>query len=148
MNRRPVLLACAVLWLSAGSVTSTAWIASAGEPARCEYDPQRGRLLVGPPTSFPHRIRIHRNGPDIRIDGRSCGATVRNTDRIRILGRSDRGDTVAIQFSGGPFAPGRTAESVGSSEIEINADLGETGRDYLVARPDLRRLWLAPRAST
>lgn len=132
MIRRPVILGCATLLLSVGWFASTAWIARAGNLAPCEYDAETGRLLVGPPRSFPHRIKIHRNGPDIMIDARSCGATVRNTDLIHIVGRSDRADAVAFNFDGGPFAPGRTAEPAGSSEIEINTDLGDTGRDALV----------------
>jgi Ca2+-binding RTX toxin-like protein len=127
-----MVLGCVTLLLSVVWCASTAWIAWAGEPAPCRYDPKTGRLLVGPPTAFPHRIRIHRSGSDIMIDARSCGATVENTDLIRIIGRNDRDDTVALNLDGGPFAPGRTAESDSLSEIEISADLGDTGRDSLV----------------
>ena len=60
---------------------------------------------------------------------RACpGATVTNTDTIDVTGTVDADDLVIdlanrFPLSPGGFAPGRTAEADGSSEIEITVDL-------------------------
>jgi Ca2+-binding RTX toxin-like protein len=54
-----------------------------------------------------------------------CGATTAEADTINVTG-DDLGDEfIQVDESGGDFAPGLTAEGVGSSEIEINVDLGD-----------------------
>jgi Ca2+-binding RTX toxin-like protein len=56
------------------------------------------------------------------------GATVANTDTIEVTGTADADDLVIdlanrFPLSPGGFAPGRTAEADGKSEIEIDVDL-------------------------
>jgi hypothetical protein len=56
----------------------------------------------------------------------ACGAaTTTNTNSITISGAGGTVETLALDMSGGAFAPGATAES-GTSEIEITALLGDT----------------------
>jgi Ca2+-binding RTX toxin-like protein len=62
------------------------------------------------------------------LDG-SVKATVKNVDEIWFVGFSSN-ETVTIDLSGGPFAPGKTAESNGVSEIEFEIG-GGNGTDRL-----------------
>ena len=58
----------------------------------------------------------------------ACGAaTTANTDGITLTGGSGTLEQLTIDLSGGAFAPGFTAETTGSSEIEITTVLGEAG---------------------
>ena len=69
---------------------------------------------------------LGRAGTAIQVNGVNCGAaTVNNTDTINVEGSTHSGQRVVVDQSGGPLAPGLTAESgTGAiSEIEINADL-------------------------
>jgi hypothetical protein len=88
---------------------------------RCHYSPGKMVLSVTV-TGFDEATlrRYERDilvlpffGPPIRC-GRE-GATVTNTDRVKVLAR-DPG-AVSIQLSGGPFAPGATPDPDASSEI-------------------------------
>jgi hemolysin type calcium-binding protein len=55
----------------------------------------------------------------------ACGrATVTNTDAIKVRAPAGTAETVSISLRGGAFGPGATAETDGSGEIEISADLG------------------------
>ena len=55
----------------------------------------------------------------------SCGtATVTNTDSIVVNGVGASVEHVTIDLAGGLFAPGATAESTGTSEIELSLLLG------------------------
>ena len=55
----------------------------------------------------------------------ACGAaTTANTDTITVNGGAGSVESLTIDQSGGPFAPGATAES-GSSEIEVSVLLGD-----------------------
>ena len=55
----------------------------------------------------------------------ACGAaTTTNTDTILVSGAAGSVESITIDLSGGPFAPGATAES-GASEIEISLLLGD-----------------------
>jgi hypothetical protein len=63
----------------------------------------------------------------ISLDGAACGAaTTTNTDTIAIAGNPGTIETLVVDLSGGAFAPGATAESTGTAEIEINTSLGDT----------------------
>ena len=63
--------------------------------------------------------------------------TVRNTDAIKIVLVDVT--FVAIDPSGGPFAPGATTESTGASEIEIDIDTDSGGAE--VYGTDAADLW-------
>ncbi len=57
-----------------------------------------------------------------------CGTpapTVTNTERILATGTAANNQDLRIDLSGGPFAPGKTAEATGTSEIEFSVNLGE-----------------------
>jgi Ca2+-binding RTX toxin-like protein len=107
------LLVALLFMLGATSVWATPSSAGPGE-APCEFDSKTGELLVSP---LDHdKVFVHLRGRDILIDRRSCGATVRNTDSIRIAGSN----AATFFFQGGLLEPGRTPEPDGSSEIEIS----------------------------
>ncbi|HSJ49783.1 MAG TPA: calcium-binding protein [Actinomycetota bacterium] len=86
-------------------------------------------------------VTIVRSGEAIHVNGTACdNATVANTDTLDFQTTGVLA-SVTIDLSGGPFAPGATAESDDSSEIEINlpADvpvirvLGSSGADHVTA---------------
>jgi Ca2+-binding RTX toxin-like protein len=67
-------------------------------------------------------------GGEIRFGGApvNCGtATVTNTDSIVVNGVAGSSERLTIDLSGGPFAPGATAEGTGVSEVEISLLLGD-----------------------
>jgi Ca2+-binding RTX toxin-like protein len=131
-------------WRAAAAATSLALAAVLGMPATasayswCTY----GDGVVTLNLAANHVIRL------LVVDGRiqfadlthyeyrgTCGsATVRNTNRIRI--REDVPGNSRLQFDQqiGHFAPGRTLEASGRSEIEVN--LGT-----------LRDIWIMGRAT-
>ena len=56
----------------------------------------------------------------------ACGAaTTANTDTITVGGAAGSVETLVVDQSGGAFAPGATAETTGTSEIEISVLLGD-----------------------
>jgi Ca2+-binding RTX toxin-like protein len=67
----------------------------------------------------------------VRLNGASCGATLAGTDSIAVTG----GALADVLTLANDFAPGATAED-GSSEIEINLDLGGGG-DFVTVAPDV-----------
>ncbi|HEX6331003.1 MAG TPA: hypothetical protein VF129_06910 [Actinomycetota bacterium] len=86
-------------------------------------------------------VVILRSGDAIHVNGSTCeSATVSNTDTIAVEATGVVA-SVTVDLSGGPFAPGATAESDDSSEIEINLPgdvplvrvLGSTGADLVTA---------------
>ena len=60
-------------------------------------------------------------------------ATTANTDTITITGAAGSVETLTIDQTGGGLAPGGTAETSGTSEIEIAVNLGDTS-DVVVAK--------------
>jgi hypothetical protein len=86
----------------------------------------RGRLVVGPGGAI-------QSGDDAGTTATSCGtATVTNTNTINVTGYSDA-EQVIIDLRGGAFAPGFTAESGSSSEIEFNINLGSVPSSWAAA---------------
>ena len=68
---------------------------------------------------------VSRNGDAIEVDGVPCEtAAVTNTDVLEVTTPAVSVETVAIDLSGGAFVPGVTDEGDGSSEIEIEIQLG------------------------
>src|SRR5688572_25668114 len=100
MTRRLVAL---LFMLGATFVWATASPAGAGETP-CEFDSRTGELMVGPLERG--RIVVRLRGRDILIDRRPCGATVTNTDSIRIVGSN----VATFFFQEGLPEPGRTLE--------------------------------------
>lgn len=137
--RHRLVTTCAALGV-AWSAVFTGPSASAALRASCEFRPTLGILVVGGEASS---VGMRRRADDILVDGRSCGATVWNTDSIRVRGR-DRGELVALHLNYGVFAPGRTPESDGVSEIEISLDLGGPDR----RGNDALYLWMTPEDDT
>ena len=122
-------LSTAVLSLSLAAIDPM----RAAAMTSCEFRPSLGNLVAGQ-DQVSDRPELRRRGEDILVDGASCGATIRNTDSIRVLG-SDSGESLTLNLAGGPFAPGRMPEADGSPEIEISVDLkgpDRPGYDSLV----------------
>ena len=97
--------------------------ASSGGSATCTYKADTHRVSVSLTTGS---ARIRRSGEDIFFSRggdvyKSCdGATVNNTDRIVMTSHNTEFDHyMAVDMSKGVFAPGKTKESSGASEIEI-----------------------------
>jgi Ca2+-binding RTX toxin-like protein len=112
--------------------------AGAGVPVgECSFDAGNGVLTV---TPAPAAV-IYREGDGIKVDDDTCdGATVTTVDTIDVTVVT-AGDDLEIRLNTGPFAPGKTDEGDGSSEIEFTMsgeapDLmirGTTGADHFAA---------------
>ncbi|HET9724710.1 MAG TPA: calcium-binding protein [Actinomycetota bacterium] len=87
----------------------------------CSFDAGTGVVTIT--FADGDDVTIERSGDDIVVNGATCtGATVTTTDTIWILESGPGGEDLAsltIDMSGGPFAPGKTDEGDGSSEIEF-----------------------------
>lgn len=125
-QRFAALCTASLLVLGATLVWADPTAARARE-APCEFDSRTGELMVGPLEHDNVLVRLR--GRDILVDRRSCGATVRNTDSIRIVG----GNVASFLFHKGLLEPGRTPEPDGSSEIEI--DLGDFRGTFWMRTP-------------
>jgi hypothetical protein len=118
----------------------------------CEFTPATGELSIhirdwGGLAS----LALRRGGDVLTPYGQVQGddrtrlpcspeATIAATDHVSVAqapeGTSDPFGRFAVDFSAGDFAPGRTAESEGESEIELALDLPETDLTLLVARDE------------
>ncbi len=101
--------------------------ASAGDTSTCAFDAATG-LLVVRFTAPDAALQISRHGSDILVDREFCGATVLNTDTIHVTGANDSFDDVELMLQEGPLEPGRSPESDGHPEIELELALHGTGR--------------------
>ncbi len=123
------------------AITSTS-IAEAGTSTACSFDDASGIATV----TVTHGVvaTISRDGDAIAVDGFPCQtATVTNTDVIEVgLPPASQAETVVVDLSGGPLAPGVTDEGDGLSEIELHVDgvdddsdtlrvVGSTGADEI-----------------
>src|SRR5262249_52277246 len=129
------VMVIAALALPAGGVASAAVAARdrsrAGPFATCTFDAGAAKVTVTV-TNNSSSIEIAdivRQGDAIVMNASPCGAaTVNNTDTIEVKPANNGVQSVFVDESGGPFAPGKTAEASGVSEIEFTVDLG-TGSD-------------------
>lgn len=100
----------------------------------CAYNPATWTAIVT--FASGDSITIARSGDQILVNGAACGiaplvATVTNTDTVSVAGVAMGNESLTIDLSGGALSPGVTAESTGTSEIELPAvDLGD-GADSL-----------------
>lgn len=115
---------------------------ASGAAVSCTYSPGDHLLTVTTPRGF---AQITRSGDTITVGdflkppiGCAGGTpTVTNTDRVFLRHTSELDSATDIYLSGGPFAPGATAEPDSSSEIEFDfADDGEV-EVHGTAGPDL-----------
>jgi Ca2+-binding RTX toxin-like protein len=104
-----IIAACAAI-----SMTGAARSALAA--GTCSFDPIAGVMTVemtGPTTLRPQVARI-------LMDNVPCGeATTTNVDTIRVTGSGN----LLLNMRSRPFAPGRTPEANGVSEIEVDIQL-------------------------
>jgi Ca2+-binding RTX toxin-like protein len=115
-------------------------VSASGATPLCAFDEVTGVVAIHLPVqavdSAP--IVLGRSGDAIAVDGQPCGgATVTTTDSIVVDGETqpdDVGHRFEIDLSGGPFAPGRTDEGDGSSEIEMQVDVGPSASDHMTIR--------------
>jgi Ca2+-binding RTX toxin-like protein len=107
-----------------------------GSPNTCEFDEADHRVTV---TIYSNWGALNRDGESITFrkghfaQFRDCdGATVHNTDLVVMLDESEEGHgALYVELSNGHFAPGRTLEKKGISEIEFRFDAaGEANRLY------------------
>lgn len=81
-------------------------------------------------------ITVERSGNQIHVNSAPCGigplvAEVTTTDTVAFVGIATWNETLTIDLSGGPFAPGATAEGAGISEIEFTGIVLGGGTDAL-----------------
>ncbi len=97
--------------------------APAAAAPTCSFD--AGTATVTVSMSSDDTATVRRSGDAIQLDGSDCGnVTVSNTDTIVVDG-TGTGNTLVIDLSGGPFAPGASTEDDGGdAEIEFTVDLG------------------------
>jgi Ca2+-binding RTX toxin-like protein len=118
--RRTILTTAVVaLWLASASP-------SLANGNSCTYDDGTAVATV---TPLDGSTLIHHDGQIIEVDGVECG-TLASVDTVRVFSAGDR---VRIALEAGPFAPGKTDEGDGSSEIEFeifgHVDLSIEGGD-------------------
>ena len=121
-HRRCAGLGAAIALLLLGAAPASAVVS-------CSYSGATHRVTVSMPDPDSY-ASVSRSGDVIQANFVACGAaTVTNTDRIVING-SDGLQQASVYLSGGPFAPGFTAEGTGVSEIELQWN-GLAGTDSL-----------------
>jgi Ca2+-binding RTX toxin-like protein len=121
-----VLRATTSVALVLGAAIVFAPAASAVSPDSCVYDSPTKIVSVIFPAGANQSRTVSRepNGNKIYYNGSPCGtATVNNTNTIYVI-TGDGAQSLTIDLSDGPFAPGATGESGGKSEIEFEVDLG------------------------
>jgi Ca2+-binding RTX toxin-like protein len=112
MRRLPALTVTALLVTFALPVTP----ARAGT-SLCSFDPQSATVTVSIGGLGRPQIYLV-NGDELYLNSESCGgATTATTDTVVVNASSS--DAFDILLATGPFAPGKTDESDGSSEIEF-----------------------------
>lgn len=136
MRAHLLLAPCTLLVVLVSPVPS-----SAGITTECAFDEGTGVVTITPLEDVPSIWLIRREGDAITANGDTCGgATVTSVDAIDVDNASDI--DVQVWLDGGPFAPGRTSEGDGSSEIEFTfaggttthvTFRGTTGADHLSA---------------
>jgi hypothetical protein len=129
--KRPLLVLGLALGPLASAVPANADIVI---PGPCTFD-VNAAVMAFSVSGSDGEITLRREGDALFANGEACqGATVHNTDLIRLLARG----RITIDLGGGPIAPGAADEGDGSSEIEMEVDtrdldvLGGTGRDHIV----------------
>ena len=134
MKRLPAIVALVVVL----TIALPASPADAGA-SLCSFDAQSATVTVS--IGGLGRLQIYLvNGDEIYVSGQACGgATTANTDTIVVNASSS--DGFDILLATGPFAPGKTDEGDGSSEIEFEifggpvhlAITGSNGPDVILA---------------
>ena len=125
-NLRRVALGAALAGAAFGEVPA---IASAASTCTLDETTHHATVIDGS-AAAPLRIRLSQgkfivvqdgSGPLIGCDGTTTFATNTNTDRVIVQGAagSSSSDGYIIDHSHGALAPGATAETDGSSEIEV-----------------------------
>jgi Ca2+-binding RTX toxin-like protein len=133
MRGRALPLLATAVSLTALAVVALFVVApSAGAAATCAYDDPTGVVTVAMGANESAIVSRDADGA-ILLDGTPCDvATVTNTDTIVATGPGP-GNQLTIDFIGGPFLPGRTAEADGAdSEIEFQVDIGPGGSGGIV----------------
>lgn len=115
----------ALALLTFGLVTPPAGARAA---VRCSFDPASAVLRVDARGDALIGIGRGANG-DIDVNGNPCGATVFNTDRIRVVGDAGA-QSLSICLRCGRLGPGKTHEGTRIDEIEISFEAGH-GDDHV-----------------
>jgi hypothetical protein len=117
---------------ASAAVAALAIPASAAAAPTCTYDAATDTVQLQLDSPAPNgAYTLSRVGAFIAVRNglpsatpRLCpGATVVNTELIRVLGTPQR-DRFIVSLAGGPFAPGRSVEPGGLPEIEMEVRLG------------------------
>ncbi len=110
--------------LGAAFVLTALLVAAPAQAAvSCAYSSAQARVDVALSTPADV-VTVSRSGLKIMANGLQCGsATVKNTNAVYVTADAAE-QTVIVQLSGGAFAPGKTKESRGTSEIELHVNLG------------------------
>jgi Ca2+-binding RTX toxin-like protein len=125
-----------VLLASTTAILSYA-IPSEGATPVCAFDDATGVVTIHLPVQDDPSVPVvlSRAGVAVIVDGAPCGdATVTTAESIVVDGEPqavDVGHAFEIDLSGGPFAPGRTDEGDGTSEIGMTVDTGPSAGDQV-----------------
>jgi Ca2+-binding RTX toxin-like protein len=141
-----MLLRLVPLVIAAGAVAAPAADAAVG----CSYDDglplgagNNSATVTMSAGGDEAVIGIAGDPAEIRVNGSPCSLTplggtrarLDNLDTIRVNDTSGTGNTVARIERPAQFAPGESAESDTTPEIEFEIDLGDGARDALVTAP-------------
>jgi Ca2+-binding RTX toxin-like protein len=126
-----------IAWPLLLTLTATSTFLLSTSPARaatgCSFAAPTATVTIDPAAS----ATLKRAGSAIQLNGVDCGAaTVSNTGKIVVIGATSE-ETLTIDLSGGPFAPGAGAEATGAPEIELEVNLAAQsafGQDRLVVQ--------------
>ncbi len=102
----------------------------------CDYEPATKAVTAGIGAGSTATLAVV--GEEIRFGTTpvACdGATTANTDSITVNGAAASVEQLIVDQAGGALAPGATAETTGTSEIELSVNLGGVNRRRGRPRP-------------
>ena len=100
----------------------------------CSYNSTTKTITASVPAGTGATLSVVGGAIHFGASPTACGtATTANTDTINIGGAAGSVETLTIDQTGGGLAPGGTAESTGTSEIELAVNLGEAS-DVVVVK--------------
>ena len=117
------------LLAAAAAAASLLALPAGASAASCTFDPATAKVTVGASAANSVTTISRSAAGAIRVDGITCGAaTVTTTDLVKVTGGVGL-QRIVVDLGGGAFAPGKTAESGSTSEIEFEVD-GGTGGEF------------------
>ncbi|HXV33363.1 MAG TPA: calcium-binding protein, partial [Gaiellaceae bacterium] len=99
----------------------------------CVYDAPSGTVNAAIPANGSATVAVVAGAIHFGETPTACGAaTTANTDTITVVGQPGSVEHLTVDQTGGPLAPGATAETSGLSEVEVAANLGDATDEVTV----------------